>query len=103
MLETSRGHQSRFMIALVLLLFLGTACHVHTHRIGGGPTGIGEESARQYFFFFGLFRLNEVNPQRMAGDLTSYEITTKNSIVDYLLMPALGLMTITSRTVTVRR
>lgn len=103
MTETGRGYRPRFMIALAFLLFFGTACHVHTHRVGGGATGIGEESARQYYIFFGLMPLNEVDAQRMAGDLVGYEVTTERSLVDYLLMPALGLATITSRTVTVRR
>jgi len=85
------------------LLLLTPSCYVNTHRIGTGPTGLGEESARQYYILFGLLQLNDVNVQRMAGDLTGYEITTKRSFTDYLLFPVLGWFTITSRTVTVRR
>ena len=93
----------RRLVFAVCLLCLAPACYVNTHRIGTGPTGIGEESARQYYIFFGLLQLNDVNVQRMAGDLSGYEITTKRSLTDYLLFPLLGWFTITSRTVIVRR
>ena len=94
------------VLALVGALGSMPACHVHTHHIGGGPTlpdGVGEESVRQFYWLFGLVHLNEVNVQRMAGDLTSYEVRSEASWQDLLLAPILGLFTITSRTVTVKR
>jgi len=103
MLEKDRAIRPRFMIALMFLLVIGTSCQAHTHRVGGGATGIGEESARQYYVLFGLFPLNEVDSQRMAGDLVGYEVSTECSLTDFLMMPALALATVTSRTVTVRR
>ena len=51
--------------------------------------------------FFGLLDLNEVDTQRLAGDLTSYRITTRWSFTDILLTPLLLPLTVTSRTVTV--
>jgi hypothetical protein len=90
-------------VALALALAASVSCTVHRHRIGTGPTGVGEESARQYYIFFGALQLNEVNVQRMAAELSGYEIVTETSFVDYLLAPFLGLFTITSRTVTVLR
>ena len=74
----------------------------HSHRIGSGPTGLGEESARQFYILFGLVQLNEVNVQRMAADLVSYDIESDYSFVDLLLQPFLLILTCTSRTVTVR-
>ena len=56
---------------------------------------------RQYYLFFGLLRLNEVNVQRQTGDLTGYEIYSGYGFVDMLLSPLLIFVTATSRTVTV--
>jgi len=101
--HTERKPRLALLVLSLCLLCLVPACDVHTHIIGSGPTGVGEESVRQYYIFFGLLQLNDVDVQRMAGDLTSYQITTKRAFTDYLLFPLLGWFTITSRTVTVQR
>ena len=93
----------RVALVSILLLAMLTGCQVHTHRVGAGPTGVGEESARQYYILFGLLQLNEVNVQRMASDLTGYDIETEFSWLDFFLMPVFLPLTITSRTVTVYR
>ena len=82
---------------------LASACVSHTHRIGLGPTGLGSESARQYYLFFGLVAINDVDVQRLAGDLSSYEIDSRFSFVDFLLTPLMLPFTVTSRTVTVSK
>lgn len=87
---------------LLLLPALGGCVH-HVHRIGTGPTGIGEVSERQVYVLFGLFRWNVVETERLAGDVTGYEIVTEYSWTDLLLMPVLLVLTATSRTVTVRK
>ncbi|MEY2713729.1 MAG: Bor protein [Planctomycetota bacterium] len=74
----------------------------HKHVVGLGPTGLGEVSQRQYYLFFGLVNLSEVNVQNMAGNLTSYSIETERSFTDLLLMPLLLPVTVTTRTVTVK-
>lgn len=74
----------------------------HNHSVGLGSTGTGMQVARQYYFLFGFFQVNEVDAQRMAGDLTSYTIETRYGFVDILLAPFLLPLTGTSRTVTVR-
>jgi hypothetical protein len=87
----------------VLLATIAAAgCTSHYHSIGLGPTGSAEQSERQYYFLFGLIRINEVDPGRMAADLTSYSIETEFSFTDLLLSPLLIPLTVTSRTVTVR-
>lgn len=78
-------------------------CLSHTHTVGGGPTGIGESSTRQFYVLFGLFRWNSVDVQTMTEDLTGYEIDTRYGVVDVLLAPFLLPFTATSRTVLVRR
>lgn len=85
-----------------MLSLLG-GCVAHEHRVGLGPTGIGSEQDRQYYLFFGLVRLNEVDARRMADNLTSYSIATKFGLLDLLMAPLLLPLTITSRTVTVTK
>ncbi len=95
----------RFALAC-LLLFAASglgSCSWHQHTFGLGPNGIGVESSRQFYVFFGLLRLNEVDSQRMTHDLRSYRVTTEYSFTDVLLTPFLLLFTVTSRTVTVER
>lgn len=101
--KSTRARPWPLSILLVLLLALLTGCQSHAHRVGLGPTGIGAESARQFYFLFGLVRLNEVDVQRMASELTSYSIATEFSLLDLLLAPLLAPLTITSRTVTVEK
>ncbi len=77
-------------------------CVSHSHVVGLGASGSGVTEARQYYWLFGFARVNEVDPQRMAPDLTSYTIETEYGIVDLLLAPFLLPLTATSRTVVVR-
>jgi hypothetical protein len=88
---------------LGLLLSLPGGCSWHVHRVGTGPTGLGEESERQVYVLFGLLRWNLVETSRLAGDVTGYEIVTEYSWTDLLLAPLLLPLTATSRTVTVRK
>ena len=90
-----------FLVVLAALPLGG--CHVHQHRVGGGPVGAGEDSMRQYYLLFGLVSLNEVDSQRLTRDLTSYEITTEFAWTDMFLLPLLLPLTVTTRTVTVAR
>ncbi|MEO6595175.1 MAG: hypothetical protein ABIP94_10525 [Planctomycetota bacterium] len=97
------SHACRWAPKLVLLGSLsGGGCVAHHHSVGLGPTGAGVEVARQYYWLFGFFSVNEVDPKRMAGDLTSYTIETEFGLIDLLLAPLLLPLTVTTRTVTVR-
>lgn len=87
---------------LALLLLLPTSACAHYHSVGLGATGSEQKSVRQYYILFGLIAANEVDAQRMAPGLTSYEIVTHYDIFDLLLAPFLIPLTMTSRTVTVR-
>ncbi len=93
--------RSRLLLLALACLFAG--CQTHVHTIGAGPTGLGSESARQFYIFFGLFQIGEADSQRLAHDASGYEIVTSYSFVDILLQPILLPLTITSRTMTVNR
>jgi hypothetical protein len=90
----------RLLSLAVALLCAG--CASHQHSVGLGATGANEQVARQYYFLFGFFQVNEVDAQRMAGDLTSYSIETRYGFFDMVLAPFLLPLTATSRTVIVR-
>ena len=87
----------------LLLALCLPCCQTHVHRVGVGATGLGEETTRQFYALFGLVRLNDVDAQRLATDLAGYEIETRYSFLDMLLLPLLAPFTCTSRTVTVRK
>jgi len=74
----------------------------HRHFVGLGATGAEEHSVRQYYILFGFLDANDVDAQRIATGLTSYEVVTEYGIVDMLLAPFLLPLTMTSRTITVR-
>lgn len=96
----NRPSRRRWLLPLIALFAPG--CMVHTHVVGLGATGAGEQQARQYYWLFGYVRVNEVDAQRLAPDLTSYEIESKFGFVDLLIAPFLLPFAATSRTVVVR-
>lgn len=100
-MATTNPSSRRIAGILTASLFF-SGCVTHQHTVGLGPTGTNETSVRQYYIFFGLMQLNEVNVQRMSSDLTSYSIDTRFSFTDLLFSPVLLPFTVTSRTVTVR-
>lgn len=89
--------------AACLLLMLAS-CHTLQHTVGGGPTGSETVSRRQYYIFFGAFRVGEnIDSARIAGDATSYRVTTQWSFADILINLFTAPLTVTSRTVTVEK
>lgn len=105
MFVTSRRNASRLLLVSIVasILSLSSSCSIHRHIVGTGPNGIGTDSMRQYYVFFGLLRLNEADSQRLTDGMTSYEVVTKLAFTDMLLWPFLLPLTVTSRTVTVNR
>ena len=98
-----RVRRAPLLAVAALTLLASSACQVHEHRIGGGGNGISRQSARQYYLFFGLVQLNEVNVQRIVPDLVSYDIRSEFALTDLLLTPLLLPLTVTTRTVTVTK
>ncbi len=89
------------LAALLLAVTLLGSCQVHEHTVGIGPNGLKTVRARQFYFMFGLFQLNEVDTERMASEASSYRITTLDSFSDWILWPLLLPLTMSSRTVIV--
>ena len=98
-----RSRAARALAPLLGAALLLPSCTVHEHTVGLGPNSLGETSVRQFYLFWGLFRLNDVDPERLAGDSTSYRIRTETAFTDFLLAPLLYPLLTSSRTVTVYR
>ena len=88
---------------VVLLLFASSYCTT-VHTVGGGPTGRGTVEARIWFGLFGLVSLNPgFDSLELAGNSTSYKITTEWTFGDLLFNVLTFPLTITTKTVRVER
>lgn len=88
-------------MAAASCLALGGCAHVH--QVGVGSTGVAEDTQRQYYILFGLYRINDADVMEMAAGQTGYDVYTRTGLYDLLLLPLLLPLTCSSRTVTVRR
>ena len=109
-----RGRCARLALLLLLLCVPPglTSCHVTTFSVGMGSNCVHQETMQQYYLFFGLIRLNEVDIQRVVGDLTSYDVEvgfsyhdgvwTWASLGDFAVSLVLLPFTVTRQAVTVK-
>ncbi|MHC4078480.1 MAG: hypothetical protein ACYST0_08605 [Planctomycetota bacterium] len=79
----------------------GMFSHVHQVRVGMGGNDIGTAEMHQYYLFFGLWRLNDINIQRVVADYTGYDITTGYTCGDWFWSTVLLPLTISRQTVKV--
>ena len=94
----------KLMLALVCgSVLLAPACYTIHHTVGKGAQSHTESEKRQWYILFGLVPMGEVDSKTLAGDATDYTVTTQWSFVDVLLNLFTGLVTISSRTITVER
>jgi hypothetical protein len=92
----------RLLTASTLALLASlTGCMTHEHRVGAGPAGVGRAEHRQYYLFFGLMRLNEVDAQRELLGRPSFAVTTCFGFSDFILSGLLWPLTVCTRSVTV--
>lgn len=91
--------------ALVLIagILLVIGCSAHIHRVGNGPQGNESIEARQWYVLYGLVPINEVNTHAMAGNAMDYEIATSQTALDIIISLFTGVVSVHSRTVTVRK
>lgn len=91
------------LLLIVVLIISFVGCAAHIHKIGvGAKKGIKTEK-RQWYALWGLAPLNEIDTRNMAGDAADYEIKTETSPVDIIINFFTGMITVTSRTVTVTK
>ena len=78
-------------------------CSTHVHKVGNGPQGNDMMELRQWYVLWGIIPINQVDTNSMAGAATDYEITTEHTALDFVINIFTGLVTVNSRTVTVRK
>lgn len=91
------------MLMLVIVAILAVSCSKHVHRVGTGATGAGVEEARQWYALFGLIALNEVDTNQMAAGAQNYTVETQAAPLDIIINIFTQYVTVTSRTVTVKK
>ena len=87
---------------IVGMLFV-IGCSAHVHQVGKGAQGSDIIEARQWYIAWGLVPINDVDTNVMAGGATDYEITTLYTPIDFIISAVASSITISSRTVTVRK
>jgi hypothetical protein len=93
----------RSILLLVLVCFT-PSCYSLTHTVGGGPTGVEVVTARQWYWLWGLARFGpRIDSESVAGNATSYRVTTEWSFTDILLNVVTGAVSVVSQTVTVEK
>jgi hypothetical protein len=86
----------------VLVTFL-VSCAAHIHVIGEGAKGSDVVNAKQWYILMGLVPLNKVDTKAMAGDAANYEIKTQQSFIDAIISGITSCVTISCRSVTVKK
>jgi hypothetical protein len=106
--------QARIGVLLVLLLVSPalSGCHVTRFRVGTGGGGFHQETMHQYYLFFGLLQLNEVDIQRVVADVSGYDVEvgfsyrggvwTLDSFGDFLVSLLFLPLTVTRQAITVK-
>ncbi|HHI78936.1 MAG TPA: hypothetical protein ENK02_03060 [Planctomycetes bacterium] len=88
---------------LLILCLVSSGCMTQVHTVGAGPTGTEVVRGRNWYLFFGLARLNGLDPERLAGEATSYRVTTEYTIWDGILNLIFFPLTIRTKSVWVEK
>ena len=91
---------------LILGILFVIGCSTHVHKVGNGAQSNDMNDmieTRQWYVLFGLVPINEVDTNAMAGEATDYEITTELTAIDIIINLFTGVVSVGSRTVTVRK
>ncbi|KAA3595963.1 MAG: hypothetical protein DWQ06_16425 [Calditrichaeota bacterium] len=72
-------------LILIVASLMMASCATHMHTVGDGAKGNNVESKRQWYLFWGLAQLNDVNTAQMAGNAKDYQIKTQQNFVDGLI------------------
>lgn len=91
------------VIFLLVISFYSAGCYSQTFVVGKGAQTAQSESARQWFILWGLVPLNEVNSKTMASGSTDYTIKTEHSFVDMVISAFTGIVTVSCKTVEVKK
>ena len=91
------------VLLLVVSMFAISCSYQHRHLIGNGPQSGVELTRKQWYALWGLVPVNDVNVTELAGNSENYEVYSRRSAGDVFLNLITGLVSFTSRTVTVTK
>jgi hypothetical protein len=92
-----------FLALAVSLSFMFASCATNRHMIGNGPAGSNVVTERQWYILMGLIPLNTVDTKAMAAGAKDYEIVTQNTFVDCLISGVTSIVTVSCRSVSVKK
>lgn len=97
--------RNKTLMIIVLFSFLVgfSGCYTNNHIIGNGSKGNTELSEKQWYVLWGLVPLNNVDTNKMAGDVNDYQITTQHSFLDVIISAFTGIVTVSVKSVTVKK
>ena len=91
------------VVLLIVGILFVIGCATHVHQVGKGALGNETVEVRQWYVLWGLVPINNVDTNMMAGQTTDYEIMTAITPLDFIIGAFTGIVTVRSRTVTVRK
>ncbi|MDK9699457.1 MAG: Bor family protein [bacterium] len=95
-------HLVYILVAVLVASFL-IGCAAHEYTMGKGPEKGLTKSKQQWYILWGLVPLNNVNVTDMIGDAQNYEVRTAQEPLDVIINIATSYVSVTSRTVTVKK
>ncbi len=88
-----------FFFAVLLL----TSCATHVHTIGNGAQSSESTQKKQWYALWGLVPINSVDSKAMAKGAKNYTIKTEQSFIDGVINIFTGIVTVSVRTVAVKK
>jgi len=93
----------KWILAIVMLVFLLSSCMTLTHVVGAGGSSSDIVEAKQWYALWGLVPINEVSSKDMAGGAANYTITSQQKFVDVIISAFTGIVTVTVQSVSVQK
>jgi hypothetical protein len=75
----------------------------HMHVVGDGAKAASVQQERQWYVLWGLVPINTVDTAQMAGGATNYTVKTEHTALDVIINIFTSVVSVTSRTVEVRK
>lgn len=73
------------LLLAIAIIFSLSSCYPVVHVSGTGASKSIIVKKKQWFAFWGLVKLNHIDPKEMAGEATNYTIKTEFRLKDMLL------------------
>ena len=93
----------KVLVLTLLLVSVLAGCTAHVYTMGDGPQKGMVDQQRQWYILCGLVPLNNVDVGEMIGDDVNYEVRTASEPLDIVIGWCTSCVTVTCRTVTVKK